>query len=102
MRKQSRPILIALSLSASACSAPTGGLAVAPLPDEQSAGAILMKERCGQCHGAPSPSVHTAEHWPSVIYRMQNRMTQKGMRALNADELNTLTDYLRQYAKGAS
>jgi cytochrome c5 len=102
MRNLNSAALLAATVFGAGCTGQPGGANPAALPDSESAGAMLLKQRCGQCHGVPAPSVHTADHWPGVLYRMQNRMGQKGVRPLTDDELRTLTDYLRKYAKGAT
>ena len=40
------------------------------LPSPASAGARLMQKFCVQCHGLPSPGLHTAGEWPAVVGRM--------------------------------
>jgi mono/diheme cytochrome c family protein len=50
------------------------GISPEALPDPGGAGAELAKRYCTQCHDLPSPSLHTAEEWPSVAARMFHRM----------------------------
>lgn len=102
MKRASSAALFAGMTLTVGCSDQTGGMAIAGLPEPESAAAVLYKQRCGQCHGAPAPSLHTADYWPSVLFRMQNRMAQKGVRPLSEEELRVLTEYLRTFAKSAS
>lgn len=85
-----------------ACGPQATPLPAQPLPEADSPVAKMLVDRCGRCHGAPNPAVHTAFEWPSVIHRMQNRMSQKGVKVLSDDELATLIAYLQKYARGAS
>lgn len=67
-------------------------------PEPESKGAQLLLEKCSACHGAPLPSSHVASVWPSVLERMQMRMTTKGQQALRPDEIGVLLDYLQRHA----
>jgi len=69
------------------------------LPDADSAGARLLKKKCSACHGAPQPDVHVASLWPSVLHRMQNRMTMKAYYPLTKNEFATLLSYLQKHSK---
>lgn len=68
------------------------------LPEPGSAGAMLLEDKCGNCHGAPHPDVHTAKMWPAVLHRMQNRMTMKAYKPLSDEDFAVLLDYLQQHA----
>jgi hypothetical protein len=48
------------------------------LPEPRSEGARLTVRYCVQCHYLPSPQMHTAERWDSVVARMVWRMQGKG------------------------
>lgn len=94
-----RSLLLLSVLSLSAC-----GNAVDPdqftpvvLPEPDSPGAVLMKQACGNCHGVPSPDTHSAEHWPGVVHRMNNRRLMKAYDPLDEQQLQTLIDYLRRH-----
>lgn len=79
------------------------------LPDPQSAGAQLLARYCTQCHELPGPGMHTADQWPSVVDRMNQRMRMmsgRGMMGMMHDikapsdnELQTLVRYLQTHAK---
>lgn len=69
------------------------------LPEPESAGAKLMKKYCSDCHAPPATTVHLAEEWPNVIYRMQERRRMKAYQLLDDDEQATLVIYLQKHAK---
>ena len=58
-----------------------------------------MVQYCSDCHAPPSISVHTAEEWPNVIYRMQERRRMKAYNLMNDEERDTLVGYLQKHAK---
>lgn len=79
------------------------------LPDPDNPGAKLLSQYCSQCHNLPSPAMHTAVEWQSVLTRMVNRMEKMAgsrgmMRGMmkpqipSSDEQNSLLIYLRKYA----
>jgi mono/diheme cytochrome c family protein len=53
---------------------PPPGISATDLPDPGSPGANLMATHCAQCHDLPSPAMHSATDWPSVVRRMWLRM----------------------------
>lgn len=53
---------------------PPAGISATDLPDPGSPGANLMATFCAQCHDLPSPAMHSATDWPSVVRRMWLRM----------------------------
>lgn len=85
------------------------GIEPKELPEAQSNGAKLLVQYCSQCHDLPSPSMHSAQAWPSVVERMNQRMqmmsgrNMMGMmhdiKAPTNSELETLIAYLQQHAQ---
>lgn len=85
----------------------------ATLPEPQSEGARLLQRYCVQCHHLPSPSMHTADKWPSIVDRMVWRMEGKGnlgalmkelmghVQAPTASEKKTLIAYLKKHGQEA-
>jgi len=79
------------------------------LPEPHSNGARLLGQYCTQCHEMPSPGMHTAEEWPRVVDRMNQRMQMmsgRGMMGMMHDinapadgELEILTAYLQKHAQ---
>jgi cytochrome c5 len=81
------------------------------LPEPRSEGAQLMSRYCVQCHYLPSPQMHAATRWPSVVDRMVWRMRGQGnmgalmkdmmanVTAPSAAEIATLSAYLHKHAQ---
>jgi hypothetical protein len=53
---------------------PPPGITPVDLPEPGSTGAKSLADYCAQCHNLPSPSMHSATDWPSVVRRMWLRM----------------------------
>jgi cytochrome c5 len=87
---------ICLSALVAACSDTTPSSPV-EYPEMESEGAQLLVQRCSTCHAAPKPSLHTANHWPRVVERMQMRMSSKAQRPLKPKEFSVLLDYLQRH-----
>jgi hypothetical protein len=64
----------ALLLAATRIGLPPPGITPADLPDPTSPGAQAVVRYCAQCHELPSPLMHSATDWPSVVRRMWLRM----------------------------
>ncbi len=80
------------------------GLPSKLLPEPASRGARSLARYCTQCHALPGPGRHTAEEWPKVIERMQQRMDMHGrmMGALDIPsqvEIGLIHDYLIAHAQ---
>lgn len=86
------------------------GIAPQDLPDPQSEGARLLNNYCTQCHNLPGPGMHTAEEWPSVVDRMNQRMQMMGghgmmgmmmgsIEAPSESEVKAIVDYLQGHAQ---
>jgi len=81
------------------------------LPEPVSEGARLAVRYCVQCHYLPSPKMHTADKWTTIVVRMVWRMQGKGnLGALMQEmmdrveapidpEIVTLTRYLQKHAQ---
>lgn len=65
-------------------------------PEYGTARAKLYFTKCGDCHGAPLPNIHPTEKWPSVVNRMQFRMTSKKVVPLNKQEVAEILNYLQE------
>lgn len=63
-----------LLLASAKVALPPAGITAADLPDPASAGAQVLATHCAQCHELPSPAMHSATDWPSVVRRMWVRM----------------------------
>ena len=73
-------------------------LTASDYPESDSEQFQLYTTKCGECHAAPLPKIHTAQHWISVVHRMQFRMTSKAIPALNKYEMDTIVSYLQKHA----
>ena len=79
-----------LALVAAACS-PT-------LPEEQDAGAVVLRTRCGGCHRVYAPGTMTREMWYLQLGRMRELFARRGIPWLTPAEERALDDYLAVHA----
>ena len=56
-------------------------------------GEMAYNQRCGRCHGLPSPSEYTVSDWQPIMTRMAPKTK------LNADETNWVLAYVNANAK---
>jgi mono/diheme cytochrome c family protein len=63
-----------LLLASASVALPPPGIGIGDLPDSTSAGARMLQSYCVTCHSLPSPAMHSATDWPSVVRRMWLRM----------------------------
>lgn len=87
------------------------GIDPGKLPEAVSNGAKLLGKYCNQCHELPGPGMHSAEEWPRVVDRMNQRMQMMSGRSMmrmmhdikvpSDSELKTLVTYLQKYAQQA-
>lgn len=76
----------------------------AQLPEPKSAGARLVNQYCAQCHGLPSPALHSAPGWAPVVGRMNARMhwmrqnSSMDIAAPTSEELKAITGYMQTHA----
>lgn len=79
------------------------------LPEPESPGAEILKNKCTQCHGLVSPRQHASQQWPYIIERMDRRMhmmsrgemgmmRRPAIQPLTLEEKNQLLGYLQQNA----
>jgi cytochrome c1 len=88
------------------------GVPASALPDPDSDGAQLVASYCSQCHGIPSPALHTPSEWPTVVARMVMRihnvqtampmMIMQQVESPTSQQLGTLTQYLMAHGKHPS
>ena len=80
------------------------GVDPAQLPEPQSAGARLVNQYCTQCHGLPTPALHSAPGWSPVVGRMNVRMqwmrqnSSMGIAAPTPEELQAIYGYMQAHA----
>ncbi len=82
--------LIAL-LALSACAG------VNHLPEGDSPGAQLVREKCTVCHGQPHPTRHTAQEWKHYLGLMEVHMKTRGIE-FSSEEKKTVLAYLQRNA----
>lgn len=86
------------------------GIDPALLPEPRSKGARLLGRYCAQCHNLPGPGRHTAQEWPAVVHRMNQRMQMMSghgmmgmmmgqVEAPSERELQSILDYLQAHAQ---
>ena len=87
-----------LLLAAARIALPPPGITAANLPEPGSPGAVALGTYCAQCHELPSPAMHSATDWPSVVRRMWLRMDRLpgnvGIRAPDEGSRAQLLSYL--------
>lgn len=87
-----------LLLAAARIALPPPGITAASLPEPGSPGAVALTTYCAQCHELPSPAMHSATDWPSVVRRMWLRMDRLppalGVRAPDEGARAELLSYL--------
>ena len=76
-----------------------GAIACSPkLPEPDSPGAQLYKQRCDTCHRVFAPSTLKYEMWKFQVDRMQGEMARRGLPPLTAEERATVLDYLKRHS----
>jgi hypothetical protein len=68
------------------------------LPEPESAGAVVLRGRCGTCHRVSAPASMTFEMWRVQVDRMRERFAQARLPWLTPDEERALLEYLERYA----
>ena len=86
-----RGVLIAGALLVAGC----GGGA---LPDPESRGAVVLRERCAGCHRLYLPGTLTVAMWRVQVERMQGEFARRGVPWLTAEEERALLEYLGAHA----
>jgi len=69
------------------------------LPEPDSPGARVLRERCAGCHRVFAPGTMTAAMWDYQIDRMRPLYAPKGLQWLTPDEERALRDYVHRYAE---
>ena len=70
-----------------------------PIPEPESAAALLYEEKCSVCHALPHPKRNTAAEWQHLFPLMERRMSERNMAAFSETERETLMKYLRSHAR---
>ena len=69
------------------------------LPEPDSVGAQLYRQRCSGCHRLYQPGLLTPEMWQFMLARMDTEFVRLGRRPLSATERRTILDYLNTHAQ---
>jgi hypothetical protein len=72
----------------------------ARLPEPDSPGARLYKERCSGCHRLYAPQLMKPEMWRLTVKRMQGEMARRGFAPLDENESALLLSYLERHGGG--
>lgn len=94
MRNPAAYVLALVAVLAPACNA--------TLPDPESPGAQIYRERCNGCHRLYAPGSLTAAMWEIQLDRMQEEMARRGERPLDATERDTVLRYLYVHCLNAA
>ncbi|HJQ85175.1 MAG TPA: hypothetical protein VKA21_13915 [Candidatus Binatia bacterium] len=68
------------------------------LPDPDTTGARVLRERCAGCHRVYAPGTMTLAMWDVQLERMRSLFARRGIPWLTADEERSLHDYLAAHA----
>ena len=69
------------------------------LPEPDSVGAQLYRQRCSGCHRLYQPGLLTPEMWQFMLARMDTELVRLGRPPLSATERRTILDYLNTHAQ---
>lgn len=87
-----------LILAATKVALPPPGVMPGDLPSPESPGAQHVATFCTACHNLPSPTIHSATDWPSVVRRMWLRMDRLpatfGVKVPSMQQRQATLDYL--------
>lgn len=70
----------------------------ARLPDPESPGAVLYKQRCNGCHRLYAPSLLKPAMWKVMLDRMQGELVRRGLPPLTPEERKIMMAYLEKHA----
>lgn len=97
MGQPKRLVYLALCLALSII---TASCVNQPLPEADSAQAVLYVEKCSICHPAYHPQVHNYTGWNNVVTRMEKQADDKGIKPfLSGDEKAVILSYLKKNAR---
>ncbi len=55
--------------------------------------------RCGTCHAAPDPSMHTRPEWRVLMSRMAGHMGEAGLIPLDSTDYRLIGDFLESHSR---
>jgi len=97
----SERLIVASCLIAMLCGCSTAGgrSGEAYLPDRDSVAAQTFVSRCGVCHAVPHPGRLDYQGWVSLLPLMEQRMAERGMMPLTAEDRQLILAYLQENAR---
>ncbi len=76
----------------------SGCLSGPAIPEEDTPGAQVFKNKCTLCHGWPHPHRHTIGEWDHYLTLMQKHMKDREV-AYTQEEIETIREYLHRNAR---
>lgn len=74
------------------------GCGASPLPDPESRGATVLRERCTGCHRLFAPGTMTAAMWRVQLDRMRAEFARRGVPWLDPQDEGAVLEYLLAHA----
>ena len=69
------------------------------LPDMDTVAAQTFVSRCSACHAVPHPGRHDYQSWLYLVAVMEQRMAERGMLPLSAEDREVILAYLQENAR---
>jgi Dihaem cytochrome c len=69
-----------------------------PLPEQDTYAGQLYVRQCGQCHSPYNPHSMTAAMWEIEVPKMEDKIRQSGLPALETAQKQTILEYLQRNA----
>lgn len=88
--------LIAMLAGCGTAGGRSGGPAI---PDRDSVAAQTYVSRCSICHALPYPGRLSYQGWLTIVPLMEQRMTERGMMPLTAEDRRLILTYLQENAR---
>ena len=90
------PVCLVATLAGCSTAGMSGGTS---LPDMDSSAAQTFVSRCSACHAVPHPGRHSYQGWLYLVTVMEQRMAERGMAPLSAEDREVILAYLQANAR---
>lgn len=90
------PVCLVATLAGCSTAGMSGGTS---LPDMDSPAAQIFVSRCSACHAVPHPGRHSYQGWLYLVPVMEQRMAERGMAPLGAEDREVILTYLQANAR---
>lgn len=90
------PVCLVATLAGCSTAGKSGGTS---LPEMDSSAAQTFVSRCSACHAVPHPGRHSYQGWLYLVPVMEQRMAERGMAPLSADDREVILTYLQVNAR---